>query len=449
MGRAVGNIVIFKHGRSTWVMGGCLTGVAWLAIIIVIIIVYSQFYSLETMAPWKRRHSRDLVYGTPVTPDSPLTGTWTPGSDISATPRRGLFAKSLLTRFRRSSDTSDALAATPESVPLSVDQLSHSIKEILAVQKAPHVKLYSFSQSQTHEPMVVAAHECAVCDESIQHKLTLESIRVLRCGHLIHEQCLTLVIEYEMQMQQSCEIAVLHTFCSHCNATIALKNHHELPELAQAVAGAWRLSLTSNTTTLEVARESMLQHQVTAEMVQVVRSPLPVPTLLTFHDYHHSNVTYEAVVELYTRYMLRRAPSMPLQLLETLGDMRMADQLHVSVNGDEYLPSTVFLFADHIVVVPDTTVDDGEEMYHVISLAEPEIDINVTGIIVIRPGDDLTPTASSGSLATSCGSLVEVCLASEADQVIQKWVIGVIDGTMEFPSDLFSSTINLETASVR
>lgn len=375
------------------------------------------------MTPWKRRLSKELLYGSYQTPqDFAQWGTWTPVTEGAATPRRGLLAKSILTRFRRSSGDCESPAPTPASTPETFDHLSHSLKQILGSEKGPHIKPYSFSQCQNQDFTELLSNECAICDESIHNRLALESIRFLKCGHSIHEQCLNLLVDYQHQVQNTGDVSELALHCSSCNSNIPLGNQDETLFLP-----GWRESMVSNTMTLEVTRESMLHHNRVGE-VALVRSPLPDLSIHTTI----AEIMNPDIKDLCTRFMLRKAPTMPLHLLETLGDIRMVDRLDISVNGNDYAPCSVFLFADHIVFVPDKPLAE----YHVVSLTNPDIDINVSGIIVIRPGN--------------AGSLVdEVCLASERNEVIQKWVIGVIDGTLEFPLELFSSTINLETVSIR
>lgn len=332
----------------------------------------------------------------------------------------------------------------------------------------PRVKPYFASAN----PQTASTGEvCFICQELLETTLYLEKLVPLLCGDRVHEECLKMAAEHELEKKlHSTELSkssstseMMHAVfpqCHglHCKAKsetpIALpSNIVFLDDLIDDLRLSMKLTRFDENRTLDPKKDTIAAGQLETYLdfppnkaKQVPKVPLKIDTgalsrrsslfsnssirtaaTASVRVSVHNSIRPEDLKLAFIQYMIDHAPGFDLSMLVCLGKLRLVDQLLVSVERSAGFESAnVYLFTNYLVIWSA----ENPPLFMMLPLT--------LGTVINTPIPSVLQVSSSGPETP-----YSVRLHSEISSIIEKWGIAISDDSVAFPPNIFSSTLRL------
>lgn len=369
--------------------------------------------------------------------------------------------RSWLLRPKRA-DTPDT-PSTPRVLPrsprrppshLNVAPLSSAVLQSLVdpdFHPGPAVQPFAFSKTtqpaKTPRPQFA---NCFVCDEDISATFSSERPITLQCGDCIHEACLELLLEGDSSRLPSCG--------GHCQrrgplepvdkavvAQIVARSrtkHHQASTRARKAVTSRELALRLEAPLpLRASRPPpppplgatrrgpptpRLSHRPSASVFSTIsREASPTPTESSQYTYSvripsNLGTPIAVLTERFIKHLVTANASFSVSHLLRCGSLRLVDTLDAT-DSITTARSTCYLFDNTLVCWTDlqtTVLDIGSMAYK----------------ILLQP---------SGLQLSDASHTTPLRLTSASTAIIEKWIIALLDPEFEFPSDLFTSTLDI------
>lgn len=420
---------------------------------------------------------------------SPFSRSLRQNISVESTPKKQPTSLRGFIRGKSSSPYSPVTPITPfndELLGSPKMQTSVALQDITSRDKGPKVKPFIFAQShQITKNTPSAGTRCFICDDDLQTKLQNEKILDLRCGDFVHSECFHIQLDYEVnrlihskqfnanagpselvqQMFPICNGPKCKSTDAHnlimpvdeslvdnliVNALLAYQEYssksknNNLTALGLTLKGSRNTdSVSSNlsiTSTGKKLPESILGHRGRISGLSYIResslfsrSPSPSMSISTFNTASlkipiHKSVPIDTLKNNFIRYLVENCPNLNLSTLLQQGPLRLVDNLLVSLSEQSpFMPKICYLFTNYLLI---WSKDEVEPIFFPIQ----------SDILRIQ-----TPKPSVLKLIAEVDPFRNetLCLNSDIDSIVEKWVVATSDLLFNFPSEVFTSTVVL------
>lgn len=348
-----------------------------------------------------------------------------------------------------------------------------------SIASGPRVKPYFASSNQRQ----TISETCFICEELLETTLYLEKLVPLSCGDRIHEECLRMATNHQLEqkmkkrklLRSSSVAEMMHAVYPTCHGELCRAKNET--NMAIPVNSAFLDDLNADLRlSMKLARFEMCK---TPDLAMESRfpsteSPRTVPGFGDMNEYvqpasesrkasltvdtslsnsfdgrssilsnfsvdttntasvrvsAHANVPPEELKLAFIQRMIDQAPAFDLSMLVSLGKLRLVDKLYVSTTiQGAFEAANVYLFTNFLVIWTDTNA----------SVVTMPLTQNTA---INTPIPSVLQITSSGP-----DGVFNIRLHSEIGSIIEKWGIAISDKSMVFPSNLFSSTLRLPDA---
>lgn len=317
----------------------------------------------------------------------------------------------------------------------------------------PKVKPYVVSTNSASNQNMLKTENCFICNESLEIKLESEKIIPLVCGDCVHQECLLLAVQFQLERSQKLGIltneaphtSIAQTIFPPCKGNQCYENgpqrclpvdktiiddHIKKAKLSLKLAKVsdhQSYTLVTPRSSSRLSSQSSIPDGFSLISPAGTHSPASsdctdITTSMKVKE--HLEIPLESLKSAFILEMLEKAPLLDLSMLVSLGNLRLVDELLVSnSNAGPFVLMTVYLFTHFLVLIPPHATEN-------------------TMVIALDNGSATVqmPTPSVLQIVTASQT---VCLHSRTSSIIEKWGIGVSDPLINFPSTIFTSTIEL------
>lgn len=317
-------------------------------------------------------------------------------------------------------------------------------------RERPKVRPYVATRPESH----IGAN-CHICGDSLETRLATETLVLLLCGDCVHSECLAAKMVQALSRSGRTSIDpalaahLLECHGTNCVGKLQFVDPINLDELAKIVGEAV-LQVKLRTASEPILHAARFPSQPEAPVgAQFAPRSTSVPMNLTLHAVRNdreSNALLESVrhrlsvcttetasvrLNLNAKFSLEALQAAFLKYMVencafdnpkvALGPLRLVDRLLIEKDGHTAYKN-VYLFANYMVMwVP--------------SRCKPEY-------FALKSLTVRSPLRSLLELTNDTHTLV---LLSDVSSIVEKWGIALSDPEIDFPSDLLTSTIVLET----
>ena len=321
----------------------------------------------------------------------------------------------------------------------------------------PAVQPYAFSMTtqpvKTPRPPFA---NCFVCDEDISATFSSERPIPLQCGDCIHEACLELLLEHDSSRLPSCggncqrdgplepvDKAVVAQIVARCHtkhrqastrarksATLnlsalrleaLLQLRASRPPPPPPLAASYRGPPTPRHSHRQSVSDSKL-----SVFSAISREASPTPTESSHQTYSvripsNLDTLIAVLTERFIKHLVTANASFSVSSLLRCGNLRLVDTFDAT-DGVATVRSTCYLFENSLVCWTDLqtiVLDFGSMAYE----------------ILLQP---------SGLRLSDASHVTPVQLSSASTTIVEKWIIALLDPGFNFPSDLFTSTLDMD-----
>lgn len=340
----------------------------------------------------------------------------------------------------------------------SIVELETKEPDLLPLSRSRGPKIQPFIFSQTLQPQrksgPLVTSKCFICEELLQTKLESETFVELECGDFVHGECLKIVVHTEFESMPEAQYGELShkffqdsrfrklvplddTLIDRMINDFLVQNDNSSPfseSLADPFNSPRKRKHSSEISTLNSIRVSTGDSSL--HFVEKARSPSPNPSLSTTNTVsvqilHHIEIPIEVLKDHFVRYLLNCCENITLSVLLTLGPLRLVDRLLVGIDKlDSLRVLNCYLFSNFLVIW------------------SPEEGINT--IFSLQPGTVTikTPKPNMVEIISSIDQIL-IFLNSEVSSIIEKWGVAISDPNFTFPSEILTSTIDVNDCKIR
>lgn len=364
-------------------------------------------------------------------------------------------------------------------------------------QEPPKVTPFGYPKSKQPIKKSFLRETCCLCEEPVSNKTKLEKIVPLKCGHLVHEECLLAFFEGNYRQGDIHKMFPQCTKCKSDNSCIPVDENLKDKLISQFLINGGGISIQENSTDKSLKNSSKAL-SYTSNLTRAGKS-----TVLTSSDKNYKDLSIDIVpinyqrsvgrpVHRFTRGSVisalpstvssvsRNSPTsntlycqenIPLPLLRShfiqlllinfsnrldaweidskFGLLRLVDKLMFSEDGKTYRQCCCFLFESSLLVA---TIEDTNK-------TDSFIDTKFTDYIVYSFDNDHTKvkidTLESSVLKCTLLNNVGRVLAqqltfymteqlnSNSSKIVEKWISGILNRDLNFKSDTFTSSLAL------
>ncbi|WPK23970.1 hypothetical protein PUMCH_001222 [Australozyma saopauloensis] len=311
---------------------------------------------------------------------------------------------------------------------------------------------------------------CFICKDTLDSKMDSERILTLECGDRIHSDCFEInvecALEYALELgmfkekQTTLKIrSVVFPICEGDKCKEDFRKCTAFPiddeYLAKVLSGvSLKIKLSAVNPDIGISqispapaastprsRESQyfIRDNLTLRPRSDVHSmvnksfdsyshlelaPAPCSTRTSFaSNTEHEKMTLEQLKSYFLQHFVNVHPRVDMVFVMSLGPLRLADILSVSINGAEYFERTVYLFAEYVAITNN-------------GLHPMLFPLNKKCVIS-------TPEVSVFQFSSKDPNIPSLRLHSKDDAIIEKWGIAVSDRLLLIPVELLTSTVQI------
>lgn len=350
----------------------------------------------------------------------------------------------------------------------SMDPDSQLLDSMSPKSPGPRVKPYF---ATANRQAASTSDVCFICQELLETTLYLEKLVPLLCGDRVHEECLKMAAEHELEKKlyrselskSSSTTEMIHAVFPRCHGSHC-KTKGETPMATPSnivfmddLIGDLRLSMKltrfEENRTLDPKKDNTAAGQLETypsfphnKAKQVPKVPLKIDTgglsrrsslfsnssvktaaTASVRVSVHNSIRPEDLKLAFIQYMINHAPGFDLSMLVCLGKLRLVDQLLVSVERSAGFESAnVYLFTNYLAIWSE----ENPPLFMMLPLT--------LSTVINTPIPSVLQVSSSGPETP-----YSVRLHSEISSIIEKWGIAILDDSIAFPPNIFSSTLRL------